>query len=122
MVYVAALKRGEIAAVHAVRFVVYAKAVFSIPVSSAIVKSLFSQGACSTHVHRVYHAYPRRTATAYGRYAHLKSKRRASLLDDTVKAILLTQAFADVLGDPAVPFTLSSFVLSSDAYAAWVEW
>ena len=55
-------------------------------------------------------------------YAYLKSKHRASLLDDTVKAILLTQAFADVLGDPAVPFTLSSFVLSSDAYAAWVEW
>ena len=50
-------------------------------------------------------------------YAYLKSKHRASLLDDTVKAILLTQVFADVLGDPAVPFTLSSsFVLSSDAY------
>jgi hypothetical protein len=47
------------------------------------------------------------------------------LLDDTVKAILLTQAFVDVLGDPAAPFTLSSFVLSSDAYAAfdaWVDW
>jgi hypothetical protein len=44
------------------------------------------------------------------------------LLDDTVKAILLTEAFADVLGDPAVPFTRSSsFVLSSDAYAAWVD-
>jgi hypothetical protein len=46
--------------------------------------------------------------TTYGRYAYLKSKHRASLLDDTVKAILLTQAFADALSDPVVPFTLSS--------------
>jgi hypothetical protein len=45
------------------------------------------------------------------------------LSDDTVKAILLTQAFADFLGDPAVPSTLSAFVLSNDAYArAWVDW
>ena len=50
------------------------------------------------------------------------SRHRASLLDDTVKAILLTQAFADVFGDSAVPFALSSFVLSSDAYAARVYW
>ena len=55
-------------------------------------------------------------------YAYLKSKHRASLLDDTVKAILLTQAFADVLGDPAMPFTLNSFVLSSDTYVTWVDW
>ena len=63
----------------------------------------------------MYYAYPRLTSTTYGRYAYLKSKHRASLLDDTGKAILLTRMFADVLGDPAVPFTLSSFVLSSDA-------
>jgi hypothetical protein len=44
------------------------------------------------------------------------------LLDDTVKAILLTQAFTDVLGDPAMPFTLNSFVLSSEVYAAWIDW
>ena len=44
------------------------------------------------------------------------------MLDDTAKAIMLTQAFADVLGDPAMPFTLDSFVLSSEAYAAWIDW
>jgi len=72
----------------------FAKAVFSVPIASAVVESLFS------------------------RYAYLKNKHRSSLDDDTVKNILLVQQLRELIGDPSEGFDVEDmFTIKSDAFA-----
>jgi hypothetical protein len=71
----------------------FGKAVFSIPIASAVVEGLFS------------------------RYAYLKNKHRANLDDRTVKDILLVQQLEDIIGNPAEPFTAKIFTIACDALA-----
>lgn len=72
----------------------FAKAVFSVPIASAVVESLFS------------------------RYAYLKNKHRSSLDDDTVKNILLVQQLRELIGDPSEGFDVQDmFTIESDALA-----
>ena len=101
-------------------FGLFVKAVFTLPISSAIVEMLFSRSA---------HAAPPTRGAAvtlllsvgWGSYAYVRSKSRSAMKDGTAASILLTSELEKLLADPRAGWE-SSFKLRNFSTGHVLGW
>ena len=101
-------------------FGLFVKAVFTLPISSAIVEMLFSRSA---------HAAPPTRGAAvtlllsvgWGSYAYVRSKSRSAMKDGTAASILLTSELENLLADPRAGWE-SSFKLRNFSTGHVLGW
>ena len=103
-------------------FGLFVKAVFTLPISSAIVEMLFSQSA---HAPPRTHAWCRGHTViergGWGSYAYVRSKSRSAMKDGTAASILLTSELENLLADPRAGWE-SSFKLRNFSTGHVLGW
>ena len=102
-------------------FGLFVKAVFTLPISSAIVEMLFSRSAHAAPPTRGAAVTLLLSVRGGGSYAYVRSKSRSAMKDGTAASILLTSELEKLLADPRAGWE-SSFKLRNFSTGHVLGW